>query len=175
MIFLRAIQLCCRPAGFSVRPLCLLAALGVCLLAGALAAPTSQAQTGGSIFDTPASSGSSGGGMDINSWQVETVLLVLAMLLAAALAFLAVYPYLLEKKRWWPRNAYAASVAVLTTLVFAAALALFWEDLVLPSRGPVTALNRYGIKGGALLLWLVVEVLIVAVLRSPQTGAPAKR
>ena len=175
MIVPRAIlSRCLRSTGFRYRALRLLAALPLVFLAGTFVAPQCQAQTGGSIFDAPATS-SSGGSLDINGWQVEAVVLVLVTLLAIPLAFMAVYPYLLEKKRWWPRNAYAASVVVLTTIVFVVALALFWEDLVLPSSGPVTALNRYGIKGGALLLWIVMEVLAVAVLRSPQTGAPAKR
>lgn len=118
------------------------------------------------VFDAPTTQKSS---FDINSWPVETVLLVIIFLLATMAAFFAVYKYLLESLRWWPLNAYGFCLFLITTVVTFAALLLFWEDLVLSVKGPATFVSKYGLKFGLIALWLVVEAILLSVIRSPHS------
>jgi len=134
------------------------------------AALWAQAGFDSSVFDAPASSK---GSLDLNSWPIETLLLVVIVVLAATVCFTAIYRNLLETQRWWPLNAYGFCVFLITSTAFLAAMLLFWEDLVIPAQGPEEVFNRYGLKIGLVVLWLVIAAIVLSVIRSPQ-AKPAK-
>lgn len=111
--------------------------------------------------------GGAGSLITIESWQFKAACVLLAFVISGFVSFFFVFRMLLTKQNpIWPLTAYGICIWLTCTISFAAALWLFWFDLVGATGGSENWLAIYWKRLVVVGAWALISLIIRAAFYS---------
>ncbi|MEZ5941391.1 MAG: hypothetical protein R3C18_08375 [Planctomycetaceae bacterium] len=102
------------------------------------------------------------GGIDYMRVGVVVLIIVFCFLVV----YQVVFPLVLRRLRWWPRDTFAWCTFLMTILLFGVPIYAFWDDLMLESMSGTSF--RYGLRAGLIGAGAIAAFLCLFGLSTPR-------